>query len=68
MVIWGGLNIRKKGQFKVESNKNMLVKILEPIDVTKLPKGRKGREELEQRVRETMEEVIERQLGLEQTT
>ncbi|MGI9554051.1 MAG: lysophospholipid acyltransferase family protein [Thermodesulfobacteriota bacterium] len=65
IVIWGGLNIRKKDQFKVESNKNMFIKILEPIDVSKLPRGRRGREELEHRVRSMMEEIINKQLELE---
>jgi len=68
MVIWGGLNIRKKGQFKIESNKKMLVKILDPIDVSQLPKGRKGREELEYKVRNMMEEVIDEQRELEKTS
>ena len=68
MVIWGGLNIRKKGQFKVQRNKEMLVKIFEPIDVTKLPKGRKGREELEDQVRNLMEEEINKQIDLEKTS
>ena len=65
MVIWGGLNVRKKGQFKVERNKNMFVKILEPIDVGKLPRGKRGREELEERVKSMMEEIINEQLELE---
>ena len=65
MVIWGGLSVRKKNHFKVKSNKEMLVKILEPIDVGKLPRGKRGREELEQRVRIMMEEIINRRLELE---
>ncbi|MGI9534603.1 MAG: lysophospholipid acyltransferase family protein [Thermodesulfobacteriota bacterium] len=65
MVIWGGLNIRKKDQFKIESNKKMFVKILEPIDVSKLPRGKRGREELEERVKSMMEEIINKQLELE---
>ncbi len=65
MVIWGGMNVAKKDRFKLESNKEMLVKILEPIEVDRLPGGRKGREELEQMVRTKMEEVINGQLELE---
>lgn len=65
MVIWGGMHIRKKGKFKVESDKKMLVKILEPIEVSKLPRGRKGREMLEQKVKNVMEDVINQHLRSE---
>ena len=66
IVIWGGLNIRKKNEFKVQKNKEMLVKILDPIDVSKLPRGKRGREELEHRVRSMMEEVINKKLEEEE--
>lgn len=65
MVIWGGMHIRKKGKFKVESDKKMLVKVLEPIEVSKLPRGRKGREMLEQKVKNVMEDVINQHLRSE---
>lgn len=65
IVIWGGMNIRKKGSHKLNTGESMLVKILEPIDVTKLPKGKEGREQLENMVHERMSEVIENQLTLE---
>jgi len=65
MVIWGGMHIRKKGKFKVESDKTILVKVLEPIEVSKLPRGRKGREMLEQKVKNVMEDVINQHLRSE---
>ena len=65
IVIWGGKNVRKKNSLELHTNKTMLVKILEPIDVDSLPKGKKGREQLEQIVHDRMSEVINRELSLE---
>lgn len=66
MVIWGGKNITRKGSYKIYPGKDILVKILKPIDVSSLPKGRKGREELEEKVRSAMKDVIDEQVKLEQ--
>lgn len=65
IVIWGGKNIRKKGSRQLNMNRTILVKILEPINVNELSKGKKGREELENIVYERMSGVIEEQLSLE---
>ena len=67
MVIWGGRNIQSKDNSKIEAGREMLVKIFEPIDVTKLPRGRRGREELENKVRTQMESLINEKLSLERS-
>lgn len=66
MVIWGGKNVKPKGSYIIKSGQKIVVKILPSINVSELPKGRKGREELENLVRTAMEEVIEEQINLEQ--
>lgn len=65
IVIWGGKNIRSKGSYNFNTNKTILVKILEPVNVDELPKGKEGREKLESVVYEKMSAVIEEQLALE---
>ena len=67
MVIWGGKNIRPKGSYKIDSSKEIDVHIMKPIDVKTLPKGRKGREELEERVKTSMENIISKYIELEKT-
>ena len=67
MVIWGGKNIQSKDKSKIEAGREMLVKFFEPIDVTKLPRGRRGREELENKVRSQMENLINEKLSLERS-
>lgn len=62
MVIWGGMHIRKKGKFKMESDKTILVKVLKPINVSELPRGKQGREMLEEKVKTMMEDVIDQRL------
>lgn len=65
MVIWGGKNVRPKGSYDIKFGETILVKILPSIDVKTLPKGKRGREDLEQKVRSSMEEVMEEQLRRE---
>jgi len=62
MVITGGLDIMSKGS-KILRPGTMKVRILPPIDVRVLPKGREGREELMRIVRSQMEEELARQRG-----
>ena len=64
MVIWGGKDIkRKSSSFHVSANKTMKVRVLPSIDVKGLPRGKKGREKLEEMVRERMECEIEKILN-----
>ncbi len=65
MLIWGGKNIRSKTEFKININNKIYVKFFDPIDVGALPRGRKGREELENMVKDILETEIEKQLKLE---
>ena len=67
MVIWGGKDIQSKDKSRIDAGREMLVKIFEPIDVTKLPRGRRGREELENKVRSQMENLINEKLSLEKS-
>ena len=62
MVITGGLDIMPKNS-KVLRPGTMKIRILPPIDVSGLPHGREGREELMRMVRSQMEEVLEREEG-----
>jgi len=57
MVITGGLKLLSKGS-RHPNPGTMKIKILPPISVDHLPKGREGREELMAIVREQMEEVL----------
>ena len=57
MVVEGGLQRRSKASRFVEPG-TMRVTIFPPIDVTKLPKGKNGREELMQIVKTQMESVL----------
>ena len=67
MLIWGGKNIRSKTEFKINKNKTINVKIFDPIDVRKLPRGRRGREELENMVRDLLGSEIDKYLELEKS-
>ena len=59
MVIWGGKDIKtKESGLKINTDKPIKVRILPSIDVKSLPKGKKGREELENMVRGQMESEI----------
>lgn len=62
MIIWGGKDIRPKNQIKIDldRNKKITIRVLPPIDPSKYPKGKKGREELSQLVRKQMEVEIEK--------
>jgi len=57
MVITGGLELLSKGSRHPNSG-TMKIKILPPITVDDLPKGREGREKLMRVVRDQMEEVL----------
>lgn len=65
MLIWGGKNIKSKTEFKINENKKIYVKFFDPIDVSILPRGRKGREELDNMVKDILGSEIEKQLELE---
>ncbi len=60
MVIAGGLKLLSKGSRRANPG-TMKIRILPPIYVNELPKGREGREMLMQIVREQMEEVLTRE-------
>ncbi len=57
MVIAGGLKLLSKGSRRANPG-TMKIRILPPIHVDELPKGREGREMLMKMVREQMEEVL----------
>lgn len=57
MAITGGKNIMAKGSLKIKSG-SMKIKVFPPIDVMKLQKGKKGREELAEMVRKQLQEAI----------
>jgi len=65
MLIWGGKNIKSKNKFKLNSNRVINVKIFDPIDVSLLPRGKKGREELENSVRDLLESEVDKYLAME---
>lgn len=67
MLIWGGKNIRSKKEFKINKGKTIHVKFFDPIDVGLLPRGKKGREQLENMVRDLLESEINRYLELEKS-
>lgn len=57
MVITGGIELLSKGS-RHPNPGTMKIKILPPISVDEMPKGREGREELMQIVRKQMEDVL----------
>lgn len=65
MLIWGGKNIKNKKEFKLNPNNVINVKFFDPIDVSLLPRGKKGREELENSVRGALEPEVEKYLAQE---
>lgn len=58
MVITGGAELLSKGS-RHPNPGTMKIKLFPPISVDDMPKGREGREELMQIVRQQMEEVLE---------
>ena len=60
MIIWGGKDIRKKGSYKLNTDRDIIVRILPPIDTASFPKGKEGGEKLEGVVREEMLREIEK--------
>ena len=64
MFMWGGKNIINKNEFKLVP-KTINVKIFDPIDVSLLPRGKKGREELENTVRDLFQVEVEKHLSEE---
>ena len=58
MVITGGLKLLSKGSRSANPG-TMKIRMLPPISIENLPKGREGREELMSIVRRQMEEVLE---------
>ena len=54
MIILGGRDIRKKGSYELNTERDIVVRILPPIDTASFPKGKEGGEELEGVVREKM--------------
>jgi 1-acyl-sn-glycerol-3-phosphate acyltransferase len=67
MLIWGGKNIKNKKEFKLNSNNTINIKFFDPIDVSLLPRGKKGREELENSVRDSLASEVEKYLAQEYT-
>ena len=60
MIIWGGKDVRKKGSYELNTDRNIVVRILPSIDTASLPKGKEGGEKLESVVREEMLREIEK--------
>ncbi|NIP31263.1 MAG: hypothetical protein GTO02_16365 [Candidatus Dadabacteria bacterium] len=59
MIIWGGKDIKtKKSGLRINTDKPIKIRIMPPIDVKSLPRGKKGREQLEHMVRDQMENEI----------
>ncbi len=54
MVIWGGKDIRKKGSYELNTDRDIVVSVLPPIDTASFPKGKEGGKKLEGVVREKM--------------
>lgn len=65
MLIWGGKNVKNNAEKKYSLNKVINVKFFDPIDVSQLPRGKKGREQLENSVRGYLETEIDKYLELE---
>ena len=65
MLIWGGKNVKNTANKSYNLNKVINVKFFDPIDVSALPRGRKGREQLENTVRGYLEPEIEKYLEQE---
>ena len=63
MIIWGGKDIRKKGSYELNTDRDIVVRILPPIDTASFPKGKEGGEKLESVVREEMLREIEKIRG-----
>ncbi len=63
VIIWGGKDIRKKGSYELNTDKNIVFRILPPIDTASFPKGKEGGEKLESVVREKMLREIEKIRG-----
>ena len=60
MIIWGSKDVRKKGSYKLNTDRDVVVRVLPPIDTTSFPKGKEGGEQLEGVVRESMLLEIEK--------
>ena len=60
VVIWGSRDVRKKGSYELNTNRDIVVRVLPPIDTSSLPSGKKGSEKLEGIVREEMLREIEK--------
>ena len=60
MIIWGGKDIRKKGSYELNADRDIVVRILPPVDTASFPKGKEGGERLESAVREEMLREIEK--------
>lgn len=64
MIIWGSKDVRKKGSYKLNTDKDIVVRVLPPIDTASFPKGKEGGEQLEGVVRERMlceiEKILDR--------
>ena len=63
MIIWGGKDVRKKGSYELNADRDIVVRVLPPIDPASFPKGREGGEELKGVVREKMLREIEKIRG-----
>ena len=60
MIIWGSKDVRKKGSYELNTDKDIVVRILPPVDTASFPKGKEGGEKLEGVVREEMLREIEK--------
>jgi len=54
MIIWGGKDITKKGSYELNTDREIVVRILPPVNPSSFPKGKEGIEKLESLIRERM--------------
>ncbi len=60
MIIWGCKDIRKKNSYELNTDREVIVSILDPVDTKSLPRGKEGSSVLQSIVRERMLGEIER--------
>ncbi len=60
MIIWGGKDVRKKGSYQLNTGRDIIVRILPPVDTASFPKGKEGGERLQSVIRQEMLGEIEK--------
>ena len=60
VVIWGSKDVRKKGCYELNINRDVIVSVLPSIDTSSFPSGKQGGEKLKGIVREEMLREIEK--------